>query len=82
MEENIARFIMKVSAYAIIVPTLFALFRFRNGNFEQRKLSQLIFVAATVECLALIVGSGFFKQNNLVLLHIFTIIEFAFWLSY
>jgi len=68
---------MKVSAYAIILPTLFAFFKIKHGNFEQRKLSQLIFVSALFEFAAMIVGSGF-HLNNLILLHVFTIIEFAF----
>jgi len=78
MEESIARFIMKASAYIIILPTFFAVFRYKVGDYEQRKLSQLIFLSAFIEFAAIIMGSGFLHRNNLILLHIFTIIEFAF----
>ena len=77
MEENIARFIMRVSAYAILLPTLFAALRFKNGNFEQRKLSQLVFISAFFEFAAMVTGPVM-HLNNLLLIHLFTIIEFSF----
>jgi len=77
MEESWVRIIAKFSAYIIILPSILAVWRFRNGDREQRILSLLIFISVLFEFACLIVGSVF-HQNNLIYVHIFTVIEFGF----
>ena len=77
MEESWVRIIAQFSAYIIILPSILALWRFRNGDREQRILSWLIFLSIIVEFTCLIVGSVF-HQNNLIYVHIFTVAEFCF----
>ncbi|MEM1320833.1 MAG: hypothetical protein AAGG75_11290 [Bacteroidota bacterium] len=78
MEENFVRLIAQISAYIIILPFLLALLRIRGGNREQKLLSLLIFSSLFFEFAALAVGQAGLRLNNLFLLHIFTVIEFAF----
>ncbi len=77
MEEDFVRIIAKVSAYIILIPTILAIMRLRDGDREQRLLSLLIFSSLFVELTALIIGLSGEGENNLFLLHIFTVIEFT-----
>ena len=75
MEENTVLIIMKISAYSVLFPTLFAIRKIKHGNFVQKVLSVLIFTWLFFEIAATVVNNIY--TNNIPLLHILTIVEFA-----
>lgn len=76
MDESLARILMQVSVYSILLPLALAIARIRSNVREQRMLSILVFLSAFTEFAALVIGQGL-HLNNLPLLHIFTILEFG-----
>lgn len=77
MENNFLSTLMSHSYLAAFLPSIVAIFRIKNGNLPQRILSILVFTSLFVELFARFGESLFGIKNNLFLLHIFTIIEFA-----
>ncbi|MEO1259291.1 MAG: hypothetical protein AAFZ15_10870 [Bacteroidota bacterium] len=75
--DNIKLFqLIEFSSYTIALPLLFAFFRIRRSNHVQFHLCLLIFVGAIVELSSYYIIEVL-KASNLVVLHIYTVIEFG-----
>ncbi|MEP0263813.1 hypothetical protein [Dokdonia sp.] len=69
--------IIKVAQVAIIVPLIVACWRFKYLSRTLRLLSGLLVISALISIVARYLWS--IKENNLYLLHYYTVIEFCGW---
>jgi hypothetical protein len=75
MHEEMAVLFMDLSAYSIGLPAVVGVIKFKKLNRDQRMLFWLVSFSFVFELAALLVGLVM-ELNNLMLLHIFTVIQF------
>lgn len=69
--------IIKVAQLSILLPIAIAFLRFRSLSKVQRLLLILLLVSLTISSIARYLWS--LKENNLYLLHYYTVLEYCFW---
>lgn len=77
MDPTLSQLLINCSIASVMVPLIVWGIRRKSANYAQKTLGLLIWVSLIVEIAARLTSHVFYIGNNLWILHVFTVVEFA-----